>query len=100
MAIEIVKKIEQGNVELSVSGKLDTVAAPELEAALDEVLPGAESLVLNFSGLDYIASSGLRVVLRAQKAMKTQGSMKLTNVGETVKEVFDITGFTDFLTIE
>lgn len=100
MAIVIEKKIEQGNVELSVSGKLDTVAAPELEAALDEVLSDTENLILNLSGLDYIASSGLRVVLRAQKAMKEQGTMKLINVGETVKEVFDITGFTGFLTIE
>lgn len=100
MAIEISKKIEQENVELAVSGKLDTISAPEFEAALDEVLPGAKTLVLNLSGLDYIASSGLRVVLRAQKAMKTQGSMKLINVGENVKEVFDITGFTDFLVIE
>lgn len=100
MAIQIEKSANQGNVELKLSGELDTAAAPELEAVLDSVLPEANTLVFDLDGLDYIASSGLRLILRSQKAMKGQGTMKLVNVGPFVQEVFDITGFTDFLTIE
>lgn len=100
LAIQIETSIEAGNVAIKLAGELDTAAAPELEAALDNALPEAKTLVFDLSGLEYIASSGLRLILRAQKLMKTQGSMKLVNVGASVQEVFDITGFTDFLTIE
>lgn len=85
---------------LALSGRLDTVTAPELEAVLTELLPAAEALTLNLEGLDYISSAGLRVILRAHKAMSRKGGLKLTNVPEAVMEVFEITGFTDFLTIE
>ena len=100
MAIQIEKNIEQGKAVLKIAGELDTAAAPELESALDSVLPEAKSLLFDLAGLEYIASSGLRLILRSQKAMKGQGAMKLVNVGPSVREVFDITGFTDFLTIE
>ena len=100
MALTIDKTASDGNVTLALSGRLDTATAPQLEAVLDEVLPGAKGLVFDLAGLEFVASSGLRQVLRAQKAMNAQGSMRLTNVGEEVMEVFDITGFMDFLVIE
>ena len=98
MTIE--NKIENGNVTLNVSGRLDTTTAPELEKTVDSVLDGTKELVFDMTGLEYISSAGLRVILKAQKAMNAQGSMKLTGVNDSIMEVFDITGFLDILTIE
>lgn len=98
MTIE--KKINGEAVTLSVAGRLDTQTAPELETALDEVLGDCKELTFEMSGLEYVSSAGLRVILKAQKVMNTQGSMKLTGVNESIMEVFDITGFLDILTIE
>lgn len=98
MTIE--KKMENGNVTLTVSGRLDTTTAPELEKTVDSVLDGTKELVFDMTGLEYISSAGLRVILKAQKAMNAQGSMKLTGVNDSIMEVFDITGFLDILTIE
>ena len=98
MTIE--KKIENGNVTIKVSGRLDTTTAPELEKTVDSILDGTKELVFDMTGLEYISSAGLRVILKAQKAMNAQGSMKLTGVNDSIMEVFDITGFLDILTIE
>ena len=98
MTIE--KKINGEETILVVSGRLDTQTAPELENMLDEVLPGLKELTFDMTDLEYISSAGLRVILKAQKAMNTQGSMKLTDVNDSIMEVFDITGFLDILTIE
>lgn len=98
MTIE--KTTENEKVTLTVSGRLDTTTAPELEAALDEVLENTKELIFNLENLEYISSAGLRVILKAQKSMNTRGSMKLTGVNDSIIEVFDITGFLDILTIE
>ena len=98
MTIE--KTTENEKVTLIVSGRLDTTTAPELEAALDEVLENTKELIFNLENLEYISSAGLRVILKAQKSMNTKGSMKLTGVNDSIMEVFDITGFLDILTIE
>ena len=90
-----------GNVAaLKVSGRLDTTTAPSLEASVSEVVGTCEKLVLDFAGLEYISSAGLRVILKAQKAMTAKGGMKLLHVNETIMEIFEITGFSDILTIE
>ena len=98
MTIE--KKINNEAATLIVSGRLDTQTAPELENELDAVLLGIKELTFDMSELEYVSSAGLRVILKAQKAMNTQGSMKLTGVNDSIMEVFDITGFLDILTIE
>ncbi len=85
---------------LAVNGRLDTTTAPELEKELNASLDGAESLILDFSKLEYISSAGLRVLLSAQKQMSKKGGMKVRNVNEVVQEVFEVTGFADILTIE
>ena len=85
---------------LAVEGRLDTITAPELEAALGEELDGVEELIFDFSALEYISSAGLRVLLSAQKQMNGQGTMKVTGVGEVIMEIFEVTGFSDILTIE
>ena len=98
MTIE--KKINGEAVTLIVSGRLDTQTAPELENELDAVLTGLKELTFDMTNLEYVSSAGLRVILKAQKAMNMQGSMKLTGVNDSIMEVFDITGFLDILTIE
>ena len=98
MTIE--KKINAESATLIVSGRLDTQTAPELEAELDSVLSGTKELTFDMTNLEYVSSAGLRVILKAQKAMNAQGSMKLTGVNDSIMEVFDITGFLDILTIE
>lgn len=98
MTIE--KKINNDALTLIVSGRLDTQTAPELEKELDSVLADIKELTFDFANLEYVSSAGLRVILKAQKAMNTQGSMKLTGINDSIMEVFDITGFLDILTIE
>ena len=96
----ITKKQYGRNLEISLEGRLDTMTAPELEKELNASLDAAETLTLDFADLAYISSAGLRVLLSAHKAMSRKGGMKITNVNEIVKEVFDVTGFADILTIE
>ena len=96
----ITKNLNGTALEIALEGRLDTMTAPELEAELNKSMAGAESLTLDFSKLDYISSAGLRVLLSAHKVMSGKGGMKVTNVNEIVREVFDVTGFADILTIE
>ena len=98
MTIE--KTVTGASVALNIIGRLDTTTAPELEATIDGCAAGISELVLDCSALEYVSSAGLRVILKAQKLMNAQGSMKLVHVNETIMEVFDITGFADILTIE
>ena len=81
-------------------GRLDTTTAPQLEASLKESFEGVTKLVLDFSALEYLSSAGLRVLLTAQKVMNKQGEMVIKNINETIREIFEVTGFVDILTIE
>ena len=98
--LNITKKIENTSAVFALEGRLDTVTAPELEAALKEVLNGLTELTLDFEKLEYISSAGLRVLLSAQKTMTKQGVMRVTHVNETIMEIFEVTGFIDIITIE
>ena len=96
-----IEKVLNGeNAKLIVEGRLDTQTAPELEKEIDAVISDLKELTFDMTGLEYVSSAGLRVILKAQKIMNTQGSMKLTGVNDSIMEVFDITGFLDILTIE
>ncbi|PWM51223.1 MAG: anti-sigma factor antagonist [Bacillota bacterium] len=98
MTIE--KSMEDKQLTLTLTGRLDTTTAPQLEAELKRSIGGVESLVLDFADLEYLSSAGLRVLLAAQKVMNKQEKMVIRNVNETISEVFEITGFSDILTIE
>ena len=98
--LNINKTIENGKAVLKPEGRLDTLTAPEMEAVVKETLPGLTELTLDLEKLEYISSAGLRVLLTAQKAMGKQGKMIIRNVNETVSEIFEVTGFSDILTIE
>ncbi len=96
-----VTKKKNGSILLAnVEGRVDTVSAPQFESEIKSDLNGVTELVLDFSQLTYISSAGLRVLLLLQKVMNKQGSMKIVGANETVKEIFDVTGFCDILTIE
>ncbi|MER2142752.1 MAG: STAS domain-containing protein [Eubacteriales bacterium] len=98
--MKITKKQDGSALVIALEGRLDTTTAPELEAELKTCLDGITDLTLDLTNLDYISSAGLRVLLSAHKTMMKQGQMKVTNASEIVREVFDVTGFSDILNIE
>ena len=89
-----------GATFMALEGRLDTTTAPELEKAINDEEDCLKSLVLDFKGIDYISSAGLRVLLTAQKKMNAQGNMELINVSEAVMDIFEMTGFADILVIK
>ena len=98
MTIE--KTITDKTLEIKVYGRLDTTTAPQLENELKGNIGDNTLLMLDFENLEYLSSAGLRVILAAQKIMNKQGNMIVRHVNETVMDIFDVTGFTDILTIE
>ena len=98
--LNINKTLAEKDLNISLEGRLDTMTAPDLEAQLSASLGGVENLVFDLAKLEYISSAGLRVLLSAQKTMNKQGSMVVGNATEEVKEIFEVTGFSDILTIE
>ncbi len=96
----ITKQSEGTKLTIAIEGRLDTTTAPQLESELKACLPGVTDLVLDFASLAYVSSAGLRVILFTVKVMKKQGKMVVRNVNESVMEVFEVTGFSDLLTIE
>ena len=95
--LNITKTNENNALTFALAGRLDTTTAPQLEGELTDALDGAASLTLDLEKLEYISSAGLRVLLSAQKKMA--GKMTVTHVGETIMEIFEVTGFSDILTI-
>ena len=93
------KELNGNALAIALDGRLDTITAPELEAALNESLDGVQALSFDFAKLEYISSAGLRVLLAAQQRMNKQGTMVVSNVNETIMEIFEVTGFNDILTI-
>ena len=98
MTIE--KNLNGTELTVTITGRLDTTTAPQLEAEFKQSINGIEKLVLDFASLEYLSSAGLRVLLATQKLMKKQGRMIIKNVNETINEIFEVTGFIDILTIE
>lgn len=98
--MDITQNLHENILTVTVSGRLDTSTAPELEAVVKESLTNVEKLIFDFAALEYISSAGLRVILSAQKIMNKQGKMVIKNANDGIIEVFDITGFLDILTIE
>lgn len=90
----------EGALNVSLCGRLDLLTSPELNRLIDEELEGVSELTIDLTELEYISSAGLRVLLIAKKKLADAGSMKLVNPNEMVREVFDITGFSDVFEIE
>ncbi len=98
--LKIDKIADEGKVTFTLWGRLDTLTAPDLEKEIMASIDGISELIIDFKGLDYISSAGLRVILSSLKLMNKQGSMKLVNVSDQVMEILEVTGFTEILTIE
>jgi anti-sigma B factor antagonist len=98
--LNITKTLNDGQAMVALEGRLDTTTAPSLEGELKAFLPGITDLVFDFEKLEYISSAGLRILLSAQKTMNRQGTMKLIHVAPAIGEIFEVTGFSDILTIE
>lgn len=95
----ITKQLNGDSLTLAIEGRLDTLTAPALEAEINQSLEGVNSLVLDFSKLDYVSSAGLRVLLSTHKKMQAKGGMKIVHINEIVREVFEVTGFANILNI-
>ena len=98
--LNITKNAENNTLTIALDGRLDTITAPQLEEELQKSLDGISALILDLEKLEYISSAGLHVFLSTQKKMNGQGEMKVVRPGETVMEIFEVTGFSDILTIE
>ena len=97
--MEITKIKNADQLTVAVTGRIDTATAPELEKFIPEDIGGVSELILDLKDTSYISSAGLRVLLVAQKKMNVQGSMKVIHVNEYIREIFEVTGFSDILTI-
>lgn len=98
--LKIVKKKDGSNLVIDLIGRLDSNTSKELEDDLNGELDGIAALTFDFNELEYISSAGLRILLSCQKAMNKQGNMKVVNVNETIKDIFEVTGFIEILNIE
>lgn len=98
--MQITSNREDSRLTVFVSGKVDTVTAPEFEKYINENIDGVTELILDLKDMSYTSSAGLRIILKAQKTMNAQGSMKIINVQSEVMDVLEMTGFVDIMTIE
>ena len=95
-----IKKFSNGSaLTIQLVGRLDAVTALQLDKDLSASLGGVDDLTVDLAELEYISSAGLRMLLKTQKRMDRQGAMRIKNIRENVREVLDMTGFSDFLTI-
>ena len=96
-----INKIQDGSeLTIELEGRLDTVSAPSLEAELKKDINGVQTLIFDFAKLEYLSSAGLRVLLASQKVMNRQGEMWIRNVNSTISDIFEVTGFSEILTVE
>lgn len=96
----ITKATNGTSLSIALEGRLDTTTAPQLDAELKNSLEGITELIFDFQNLSYISSAGLRILLSTQKTMNKQGSMVIRNACDDIMEVFELTGFQEYLTIE
>ena len=98
--LNIDQKKDGANLVIGLEGRLDTSTAPQLETAVNDAIAGVTDLKFDFTKLEYISSAGLRVLLSTQKIMNKQGDMVVKNCSDEIKDIFEVTGFSDILTIE
>lgn len=96
-----INRVINGNaMNIALEGRLDTTTAPQFETEIKENIGDITELTIDIEKLEYISSAGLRVLLSAQKIMNKQGKMTIKNVSEEIMEIFEVTGFSDILSIE
>ena len=95
-----INKIKNGEkLTLAIEGRVDTMTSPELEETVKDSVGDITNLVIDLKDVDYISSAGLRVLLGAHKIMVKKGGMKIVNAGDSIMEIFEVTGFSDILDI-
>jgi len=99
--MKIIKKETGSTLSITLSGRLDTATSPELDAVIQALDPKTMSIIFDFKDLEYVSSAGLRVLLTAQKIMNARnGKLKITKANDVIKDVFQVTGFASFISIE
>ena len=98
--MQITKTISDDALTIAITGRIDTLTAPQLDAEIQGKLDGIKNLTIDLKNVEYISSAGLRIFLTAQKIMNKQGSMVIKNVDDTVNDIFEVTGFSEILTVE
>ena len=100
--LNVEKKLEDGALLIALEGELDTLSSPDFEDMLEPLLAEAQSLTLDFEKLEYISSAGLRVLLAAEQTLEEKGAEKVrvVNMNDTIRGIFEITGFVDVLAVE
>ena len=98
--MEIQKELDGDRLTVKLTGRLDAVTAIQFDKDIAKSLDGVKNLTIDFAKLEYIASAGLRILLKLQKKMYAQGDMKIININRDVREVLDMTGFSRLLTLE
>ena len=85
-------------VTLEITGRLDTTTAPNLESVVNELSEDTKELIFDMSGVEYISSAGIRVLLGAYKKMNSnQGKIRIEKANDIVREVFEMIGFSEML---
>lgn len=98
--MNIIKKQTGTTMEITLDDRLDSTTAPELEKEIKDQLSSITELTVDFGGVEYISSAGIRVMLMAYRGLHHGGTMKVKNANELVREVFEVTGFSDFVTLD
>ena len=97
--MKITKTKNGSAMEVAIIGRLDTESAPELDEALQDDVNDLDSLTMDFAELDYISSAGLRELLKLKRGMRMGGELTVKNASEIVREVFNVTGFNELITV-
>ena len=98
--MQISAEKENSRLTVTVSGRIDTVTAPELEKYALDHMEGITEMALDLADVEYVSSAGLRALLQIHKDMSKQGKLKLLNINTAVKEIFGMIGFLRIFTIE
>lgn len=99
--MDITKNFNEKELTLSVKGRIDTITSKDLDKEINDEIGNFESLILDFTDLEYISSAGLRVLITTQKKLKSENiPFVIKNVDDSVKEIFRMSGFDKILKIE
>ena len=99
--MDIIKNYNEKELTIEVKDRIDTVTAPDFENEILDEMGKFDSLIIDFTNLEYISSAGLRVLIATQKKLKPKNiPMTIINVNDTINEIFRMSGFDKILKIE
>ena len=98
--MDISKNYNEKELTVTVKNKIDTVTAPDFENEIMDEMGNFDSLIIDFTDLEYISSAGLRVLVKVEKSLNPQGISCIIKVNDTIREILTISGFDNFLNIQ